>query len=370
MKNLAGDTLVEVTLAVGIFSMIAIGVVAIMSGGTSSAQTALETTLTREEIDTQAEALRFIQSAYIASKDSGDSHYADLWEKIADRAVSINDDNAVYITGIPSQCSKMYDNPIFDSKAFIINPRTLDDPSANPIIEATSQTFTPAATYPRLIYSQSQLDNTDALISNNTASTLYRAEGIYVIAVKDSNTTKIIQDLNINPNATEASAFYDFYIRACWYETSDETPSTISTVIRLHNPLATSDISSSHDNRPITVYFMDNDGNRTQQQITVSPIQSGIIPNPDFPPPPQYEFQGWTTNINNSLSTLWHPGDEFVYNSTYNKTIELYPKYKKKSVTVTIKYNANGGSGTTSSQSVQSVAEEEGTGKDIFATVS
>ena len=40
-----GDTLIEVMLAVGIFSMVAVAVVAVMSGGTSSAQTALETTL-------------------------------------------------------------------------------------------------------------------------------------------------------------------------------------------------------------------------------------------------------------------------------------------------------------------------------------
>ena len=49
-----GDTLVEVTLAIGIFSMIAIAVASVMSGGTASAQLALETTLAREEIDTQA----------------------------------------------------------------------------------------------------------------------------------------------------------------------------------------------------------------------------------------------------------------------------------------------------------------------------
>ena len=65
-----GDTLIEVMLAVGIFSMVAVAVVAVMSGGTSSAQTALETTLAREEINTQAEALRFIQSSYIAEKDN------------------------------------------------------------------------------------------------------------------------------------------------------------------------------------------------------------------------------------------------------------------------------------------------------------
>jgi type II secretory pathway pseudopilin PulG len=64
-----GDTLIEVTLAVGIFSMIAVAVVATMSSGTTNAQTALETTLARAEIDAQAEALRFIQTSASANKN-------------------------------------------------------------------------------------------------------------------------------------------------------------------------------------------------------------------------------------------------------------------------------------------------------------
>ena len=85
-----GDTLIEVMLAVGIFSMVAVAVVAVMSGGTSSAQTALETTLTREAIDAQAEALRFIQSSYIAEKDNtADASYAKLWRAITGNALDI-----------------------------------------------------------------------------------------------------------------------------------------------------------------------------------------------------------------------------------------------------------------------------------------
>ena len=77
-----GDTLIEVMLAVGIFSMVAVAVVAVMSGGTSSAQTALETTLAREEIDAQAEALRFIQTSYITSRESEESKFGQLWKTI------------------------------------------------------------------------------------------------------------------------------------------------------------------------------------------------------------------------------------------------------------------------------------------------
>lgn len=89
-----GDTLIEVTLAVGIFSMIAIAVVSVLSSSTSGAQTALESTLTREEIDAQAEALRFIQNSAV----NGDSRYKKLWDAIVGNVYTLknNDrDNAV-----------------------------------------------------------------------------------------------------------------------------------------------------------------------------------------------------------------------------------------------------------------------------------
>ena len=66
-----GDTLVEVSLAIGIFSMVAIAAVSVINGSTNGAQASLESTITREEIDGQAEALRFIQSAYVAGGDEG-----------------------------------------------------------------------------------------------------------------------------------------------------------------------------------------------------------------------------------------------------------------------------------------------------------
>ena len=86
-----GDTLVEVTLAIGIFSMIAIAVASVMSGGTASAQLALETTLAKEEIDTQAEAIRFVHANYIANKDNPSHPYVKLWKTITNKAINILD---------------------------------------------------------------------------------------------------------------------------------------------------------------------------------------------------------------------------------------------------------------------------------------
>ena len=60
-----GDTLIEVTLAIGIFSLIAVGVVSVVSGSTSRAQVALEQTLTREEIVKQVLRTRKVKETTI-----------------------------------------------------------------------------------------------------------------------------------------------------------------------------------------------------------------------------------------------------------------------------------------------------------------
>lgn len=219
-----GDTLIEVMLAVGIFSMVAVAVVAVMSGGTSSSQTALETTLAREEIDAQAEALRFIHNAYISDKNAGvESKFDALWEEIIKKA----EGNEAATQFSPSSCQNLYtsnEDNIFMHKAFVINTKalgTFENPS-----NVISTNLIPASTYPRLVYGG------DSLIGDGT--TLESAEGIYIIAVEDPNSTNIVGE-------GMTQAYYDFYIRTCWYGTGDQDPSTISTVMRLYNPATIDD---------------------------------------------------------------------------------------------------------------------------------
>ena len=241
-----GDTLIEVTLAVGIFSMVAISVIAVMVSGTANTQTALETTLAREEIDTQAEALRFIHSAYLADKTTdtgGISSQKDpfslLWDEIIKNAYTPNGSarDATFQQYNPTTCQEIYDNASSGalSKAFVINPHALAGLTATTInkayisYSANSSKFQRTLTYPRLIFSAAEENNTDSLVNNYASSNLYRAEGIYVLAVADPKSTSVV-------GAGRSSAYYDFYIRTCWYGTSSNTPSTISTVIRLYNP--------------------------------------------------------------------------------------------------------------------------------------
>ena len=245
VKTKKGDTLIEVTIAIGIFSMVAIAIASVMNGGVSDAQTALETTLAREQIDSQAEALRFIHSSYINFKgyENKDNPYIALWLAIKNNATT----NTNYT---PTSCDALYDKNIANSyifgenrKAFIIDTdklgelmnnlsgpsRTSSIPINNVVVNSVDK-FKPASTYPRLVYGTTEDANN--LLSQSSGSNLLRAEGIYIVAIKDEKTTVII---NESGQESKASAFYDFYIRTCWYGASGG-PSTISTVIRLNDP--------------------------------------------------------------------------------------------------------------------------------------
>lgn len=238
-----GDTLIEVMLAVGIFSMVAVAVVAVMSGGTSRAQGSLESTLAREEIDTQAEALRFIHRSYITDKNVGTSSaFGELWQTIVSRAINANDVNNLNADATqfhPTSCNDLYAMGGDAEKGFVIDPRRLtrveSGTPTSPIIttamrDSSNQAYLqPASTYPHLLYHGDE----GAMVNDSNASgrgDLYRAEGIYIVAVKDPNSTSMVGSYR------DTSAYYDFYIRTCWYGTGDQEPSTISTVIRLYNP--------------------------------------------------------------------------------------------------------------------------------------
>ena len=84
-----GDTLIEVMFAVGVFGLAAVGAISLMNRGLATAQNTLEVTMARQEIDGQAEILRFLHSAYLSSKDTiseepctSPKSYRDLWKCI------------------------------------------------------------------------------------------------------------------------------------------------------------------------------------------------------------------------------------------------------------------------------------------------
>lgn len=198
-KNTRGDTIIEVMLAITIFAMLAVGVLTLMNRGISSAQDALETTLVRQQIDGQAEALRFLHQAYMLNSDAPGS--ASIFKNdILSKSVNVPSEfgtdgsSGSCIDGIPSQ-------------GFALNPNNAR------VITAPIDPMAQSGFY---VYSQ---------ITTGTA----KAYGIWIEAVRG--------DKGTGATAT-TPGFYDFHIRACWNAASSSVPRTLGTIVRLYVPAA------------------------------------------------------------------------------------------------------------------------------------
>lgn len=270
-----GDTIIELMFALAVFSLVAVLSVSIMNLGTSTAENALEMVTARNELNAQAEALRFVHSSYISEQtlpkrgelteqqiQNGEQHqqYDSLWEAIITNAIepseaaaagffnladSATNQNEFMVSG----CARMYnqDTPtgqtlLAQTNAFVLNTRNLSsrDAAGNldlgiSYVSARTQPeiFRAADLNARIIY-----DADTSLSNENSDSQLHEgdlsqgvvydrirwAEGIWVIAVTDG------------ANDPAQSAYFDFYIQTCWYGPHTSSPTTLDTIIRLYNP--------------------------------------------------------------------------------------------------------------------------------------
>lgn len=185
-----GDTIVEVLFSIAVFSLIAVGGLSIMNQGTALAQRALEINLVRQQMDSQAEALRYVNQAYVADFGKNGAPTA-LWNKIATEKTV-------------SQASR-FEAMVVDNKCVVpaanANPFALDTTKLT-----TDPLLTPTAT-----------PATFAKIRYDGGTTV--AEGIWVQAVRTGN-----------------QGFYDFHIRACWDSPGRTSPMTLGTIVRLYEP--------------------------------------------------------------------------------------------------------------------------------------
>lgn len=197
-----GDTIIEVMFAIAVFSAIAIGTLAIMNSGTATAQRSLEITLVRQQIDAQAEALRFIHESYVSSQTSsvGADDWAELWEELAGRTTSAG--SGFTMEQMQNECRG--DTVSGISNGFILNTR-------QPGIQSRSSVPMPA------VYSRVNYDG------NNIASGGRGVEGMW------------IQAMRIGSNDGLGYAI-DFHIRACWDAPGSSNPVTLGTIVRLYDP--------------------------------------------------------------------------------------------------------------------------------------
>ena len=184
-----GDTLVEVLLGVTIFSLVAVVALETMNRGMAIAQYSLETTLVRQQVDAQAEMLRYAHDMK-----------NDTWKKLVD-------DNSVSVSAVN------------DNEGNLGVEKCPDDFS--------TKEFALAAT-PSLASKISILNNpgdykaaeTYARVDSDTKKTY----GVSVRLVKPSTTT-----------GSRDSNKYDAYIKACWMPVGSKMPATIGTIVRLYD---------------------------------------------------------------------------------------------------------------------------------------
>lgn len=180
MLKQRGDTIVEVSLAFAIFSLLAMGSIVLMNQGAATAQRTLEQTQVRQVVNGQADALR------LARQDTA------LWGSIrADLASSIPTASTLS-TGCPTSST-------IPSKAFLITKNSAGTALQYQKLDATNFAPAPIASY--IDYSTS------------------KAYGIWVQAQKVDG----------------SPAAYDLYIRACWSTVGSNIPATLATIVRLYD---------------------------------------------------------------------------------------------------------------------------------------
>lgn len=167
-----GDTLVEVIVAFAILAAVAIGAIAAMNRGVAMTERSLEITLVREQLDAQAEILRY-------ARDTQSTAWNDITSNTA--------------TSVGDSCP---DAP--PANAFIANVSSSG--------EVVYTRFSDAA----WAFLQPQTHSRFA-VSGSPA-----AHGMWV-----------------SPIRVAANA-YDMHIRACWYAPGESTPMTLGTIVRLY----------------------------------------------------------------------------------------------------------------------------------------
>ena len=204
MLGQRGDTIIEVLLAVTVFSLVAIGAMMVMNQGTNSAQRSLEVTLVKQQIDAQAEALRTAQQDYFAAKSNGATvgETGKEWLKATDGDVG---NDTVVLAG--DKCPTNYrDNFAMNGRTaeFIQSTqlKSMDNESAPPYAQVVYQTANP-------------VEGGDASQNNVT--------GVYGLWIQ-----KRVRS-SFTPKA------YDFTIHACWYGPGTNVPMQLQTTVRFYD---------------------------------------------------------------------------------------------------------------------------------------
>ena len=204
LSSQRGDTIIEVMVAFAVFAMVAVGALNVMNQGTASAEDTLETTHVRQQIDNQAEMLRFLHQAYLANpNDTTVGSMPDKFRTLVNQAKQMELDGVQQATQYGQACTQTL--PGNATHKFVLDPNSgarLPDANVRAADDPSAAAFSP--------YAQ--------IASNGNSY------GLWVEPI-------------ISEAAGSGEAQYiDFHVKACWNGASSSPQRTLGTIVRLYVP--------------------------------------------------------------------------------------------------------------------------------------
>lgn len=201
-----GDTIIEVMIATAIASLTIMSILALMNRNLATIQLAVESTIVRQNIDSQSEILRFLKDEYLANRSS-ESGYSAIWQDITDVK---NRDN-IMIEATPfGEC-----NPREPTKAFYFTQSGSGDEDVD--ISSISMRRVSSG-----FKDANGINGTDGDPFEDVQAFARPGEGLWIEPV-------ISED-----QSTRQTRYVDFHVRACWYPPYSGPTSTMGTIIRLY----------------------------------------------------------------------------------------------------------------------------------------
>jgi type II secretory pathway pseudopilin PulG len=228
-----GDTIIEVTFAITVFAMVSILAVTMMNRGLATSTASLQTALARQEIDAQAEAIRFIHDAYRAERNlpAANRIYTPLWNSIASRITEqvprFPSNSSLMLQGVSCTShpnDQMSEDFFHNANQFVVNSRLIDPGHVSRTVITSQSLFATASVFPRVVFGTSALSEesiANEILSNHAstqATIVRRVEGLWVQAVR-----------------VDGSPVIDFHIRACWHSPGSAVISTLGTIVRMYD---------------------------------------------------------------------------------------------------------------------------------------
>jgi|APMI01.1.fsa_nt_gi type II secretory pathway pseudopilin PulG len=195
-----GDTIVEMVMAFAIFSFAVVITTAIMNRGVALSQQSLEVTLVRQQMDSQAEIIRYLH----------DTHNAAWTSLVGTDATPGNGDDRITTNIMPLSSATCPNSATLGSaslRAFFITPNP-STPDAFTVSTITAANYGGATTYARVVYP-------------TVASPTPTSQGIWV-------------QIASAEGSTPAVPAYDVYIHGCWDVSGQTQPMTQGTIVRLY----------------------------------------------------------------------------------------------------------------------------------------